>query len=233
MRIQQHASPRHTDGADRPLRSKRDNSARPSSPSLSTSSPLQRLSPRSRQVRRPRLRDIAAACAHARVALRVVVMHRDPIDATASRVRQQAMVGAALLQAQLVRDNLIVLASELAEVVILQRRSPRVVMPSAVRIFPLPLLPRCRLPSDFAWAHPSHLGMLEGGRPLSRAVPPRKPPRTRLLRVLAWRVWSTMAHDTDRWDGTTALGSSNLRLTPMLRHHSPIAPRLLGVRVCV
>jgi len=70
------------------------------------------------------LRDIAAACAHARVALRVVVMHRDPIDATASRVRQQAMVGAALLQAQLVRDNLIVLASELAEVVILQRTSP-------------------------------------------------------------------------------------------------------------
>jgi hypothetical protein len=75
------------------------------------------------------LRDIAAACAHARVALRVVVMHRDPIDATASRVRQQAstLVGAALLQAQVMRGNLIVLASELAEVVILRSTSSNVV----------------------------------------------------------------------------------------------------------
>ena len=66
-------------------------------------------------VSRPVFADVSASCAMVGISVKMIVLHRDPIAATYSRIHQMTreLAGHALLQARIVLDNLQAVASEM------------------------------------------------------------------------------------------------------------------------
>ena len=69
-------------------------------------------------VSRPVFADVSAGCAMVGISVKMIVLHRDPIAATYSRIHQMAreLAGHALLQARIMLDNLQAVANEMGGV---------------------------------------------------------------------------------------------------------------------